>query len=165
VAGYKKICIIPSGLLRNSPFLSVQKLNLDGHGSHRSVLSDVASRFPNLRKVENLAIHLNLKESELDLIFTSWPKMEDMQLDIMLEDDPLDWETWKKKNINLVFSGIPEGSEAALSQLAENVGWTAVASLFDHSRPSFRDMKRKYHISYFIYSPWLFISNESLPAM
>jgi len=72
--------------------------------------------------------------------------MENMQLDIMLEDDPLDCETRKKKNINLVFSGIPEGSEAALSHLAERVGWAAVASLFDHSRPSFRDMKREYHM-------------------
>jgi len=87
------------GVIVDSPFRNLTQLVLQNNEDDYfpGVLRQVASRFPNLKKLHNLCI-LNLSSSDVALLASSWPDMEDLFLTFK-SDRP-------QTNFNLVLNGV-----------------------------------------------------------
>jgi len=87
------------GVIADSPFRTLTQLILQDqeHDYYPGALAQVASRFPNLKKLHNLCI-LNLSLSDVTLMASSWPDMEDLFLTLKSDRPQTDF--------NLVLSGV-----------------------------------------------------------
>jgi len=84
------------GILADCSFRTVTQLVLQNWGYYPGALLLVASRFPKLKKLQNLGI-LNLSSSDTALMGSSWPDMEDLTLTLRSDRPQTDF--------NLVLSG------------------------------------------------------------
>jgi len=131
--------------LADSLFPNVQEIKLlDWNLFCCPLLRQVVSKFPNLRKVTNIEVRADC--SEMELIFTNLGSIEDLELKLV---DHAGYNCTSDKNFdfNLAVSGIPGGSNWVLSQLADRVGYEALALWIDPPRQSLRDLKRKYYLT------------------
>jgi len=122
----------------NSTFASVQNIELCDWGfGDIGLLPKIGSRFPNLRKLTNLEIRLNV--TAIQTIVTSIPGIEDREIKI------LDRRGEDLPYFNLIIGGVPAEKWALTKeQLADFLGYNSLPCWtdMDPPGPSLPDLKR-----------------------
>jgi len=128
---------LASRIFEDTVFSSVLNINLITLNSYNiRVLGGIGARFPCVKKLTNLEIHLDTEAMEN--IVTNLRCIEYLELKILNCD-----KSGPMKNINLVISGFPVQSGFALNQLADRVGYATLPSWIQPPGKSLRDLTSK----------------------